>query len=559
MTFQAKVLYDFEAVGEGELSVRVGDIVTITNPEVGQGWWFGVGVDGKEGVVPEAYVERVDNAQPAVTDVRRASDVTQVSSATSWGDDWDSEEEHRYEDPQDLIQTPSPVYTSVVKTSQDAGGARQDSRPSSIVAEPGYSFTLGKFTSVFGKSGAVGDYLTGLTESSATLAREAILINEPSQGYFQWELLHEPYSCTIGTPKKGSKFGGMKSFIAYQVTPSFSNIQVSRRYKHFDWLHERLTGKFGAIIAIPPLPEKQVTGRFEEDLIEHRRIELQSFVDRICRHPVLANSEVWRHFLTQTDDKKWTQGKRKAESDSLVGISFLTTIQAPSILSETEHAIDKNISEFGKEIVKMDSAVKNMNIIANDQITKYRTVYKKDCQDIGKAFSQLGSAVGENAPCLTSIGACYEDLSSVWEEQVTKDWEPVQHMMHDYKGLVGSWQGILGLYGSMGEKQKEIMRSEGNEKEKDCAVARVNTYRIGAQAEQNFFKQEMAVDMTHTSQLFLVEQIKFHRMMADKLEKLYYDCWPDQATAADTTQTTNTPAPGPEAVMDPWKADTDGM
>ena len=81
MTFQAKVLYDFEAVGEGELSVRVGDIVTITNPGVGQGWWFGVGVDGKEGVVPEAYVERVDNAQPAVADVRRASDVTQVDIA----------------------------------------------------------------------------------------------------------------------------------------------------------------------------------------------------------------------------------------------------------------------------------------------------------------------------------------------------------------------------------------------------------------------------------------------------------------------------------------------
>ena len=64
------------------------------------------------------------------------------------------------------------------------------------------------------------------------------------------------------------------------------------RYKHFDWLHERLSGKFGAVIAIPPLPEKQVTGRFEEELIEKRRIELQSFVDRICRHPVLANSEV---------------------------------------------------------------------------------------------------------------------------------------------------------------------------------------------------------------------------------------------------------------------------
>ena len=46
----------------------------------------------------------------------------------------------------------------------------------------------------------------------------------------------------------------------FAVTPSFSNIQVSRRYKHFDWLHERLINKF-TTICIPPLPEKQVTGK----------------------------------------------------------------------------------------------------------------------------------------------------------------------------------------------------------------------------------------------------------------------------------------------------------
>merc|ERR1711915_127607 len=91
-----------------------------------------------------------------------------------------------------------------------------------------------------------------------------------------------------------------------------------------------------------------------------------------------CNSEVWKHGITQTDDKRWTQGKRKAESDNLVGISFLTTIQAPSILSETEASIDQSISEFGKQIVKMDSAVKNMSAVANDQVMKYRTVFKKD-------------------------------------------------------------------------------------------------------------------------------------------------------------------------------------
>lgn len=52
---------------------------------------------------------------------------------------------------------------------------------------------------------------------------------------------------------------GLKSYIAYQLTPSFNNIQVSRRYKHFDWLHERLVEKF-CIIPIPPLPDKQISG-----------------------------------------------------------------------------------------------------------------------------------------------------------------------------------------------------------------------------------------------------------------------------------------------------------
>lgn len=90
--------------------------------------------------------------------------------------------------------------------------------------------------------------------------------------------------------------------------------------------------------------------------------------------------QVWKHFITQTDDKRWTAGKRKAESDLLVGISFLTTIQAPSILTETESAIDRDISQFGKDIVKMDLAVKSLSSAASDQVTKYRTTNKKDYQ-----------------------------------------------------------------------------------------------------------------------------------------------------------------------------------
>ena len=100
---------------------------------------------------------------------------------------------------------------------------------------------------------------------------------------------------------------------------------------------------------------------------------------------MLDSPQVWKHFITQTDDKRWTAGKRKAEADNLVGISFLTTIQAPSILRETEKAIDVNIYQFQNDIDKMDSAVKSLNSIASEQLTKYKTTQKKDYQ-VGGVF-----------------------------------------------------------------------------------------------------------------------------------------------------------------------------
>ena len=35
---------------------------------------------------------------------------------------------------------------------------------------------------------------------------------------------------------------------------------MERRYKHFDWLHDRLVEKF-TVLAVPPLPDKQYAGK----------------------------------------------------------------------------------------------------------------------------------------------------------------------------------------------------------------------------------------------------------------------------------------------------------
>ena len=48
-------------------------------------------------------------------------------------------------------------------------------------------------------------------------------IQESGDGRFSWLNTHPSYSCVVASPKKEAKFKGLKSYIAYQLTPSVSS------------------------------------------------------------------------------------------------------------------------------------------------------------------------------------------------------------------------------------------------------------------------------------------------------------------------------------------------
>ncbi|KAJ3209855.1 Endophilin-A2 [Dinochytrium kinnereticum] len=58
---KVKVLYDFDAEGPGELSIRSGDIINVT-VEIDEGWWEGELTDGSGagGMFPSNYVEVIE-------------------------------------------------------------------------------------------------------------------------------------------------------------------------------------------------------------------------------------------------------------------------------------------------------------------------------------------------------------------------------------------------------------------------------------------------------------------------------------------------------------------
>lgn len=83
-------------------------------------------------------------------------------------------------------------------------------------------------------------------------------------------------------------------------TPTI-HVTVQRRFSHFVFLHTALSRTLPGI-ALPPLPDKQYAGRFNDDFIEARRGDLERWLARIIRHPLARYSDVTVFFLSCDND-----------------------------------------------------------------------------------------------------------------------------------------------------------------------------------------------------------------------------------------------------------------
>ncbi|KAI8992330.1 hypothetical protein BDB01DRAFT_841649 [Pilobolus umbonatus] len=88
------------------------------------------------------------------------------------------------------------------------------------------------------------------------------------------------------------------------VLNSHTKGSVRRRFQDFVWLHNVFYTTYPACF-IPPLPNKHrlvsLSDRFNAEFIEKRRISLERFMQRIARHPILGQSEIFMMFLASTE------------------------------------------------------------------------------------------------------------------------------------------------------------------------------------------------------------------------------------------------------------------
>ncbi|KAH9940322.1 PX-domain-containing protein [Amylocystis lapponica] len=128
-------------------------------------------------------------------------------------------------------------------------------------------------------------------------------------------------------------------------------ITVHRRFSHFVVLHTALTRRLPGI-ALPPLPEKQYAGRFNDDFVEARRGDLERYINRVVAHPVARYAEVLTFFLGCESDSEWRKQLPYYLSLPAKGPSFFAHVYHPAFNLDAEDA-----AEAGERFVGHTRAV----------------------------------------------------------------------------------------------------------------------------------------------------------------------------------------------------------
>ncbi|KAM3939791.1 sorting nexin-18 [Leptodactylus fuscus] len=575
MALKARALYDFRAENPGEVSLRESEVLSLCSEQDIEGWLEGVNSRGERGLFPASYVEvvRAETAgpppppppPPPPSDTRYANlppggyepapappsypsfNYSGVSarpaalpyqhsqpSDDDWDDEWDDSSStaadeaptpgyyggsfHDYDNSRYRMSTPGSYSTTTSTTttsSQAAKGtatvSRNLNRFSAFVKSGGEAFVLGE---------AAGFVRDG----------DKLCVVQGPHGP-EWQENPYPFRCTIDEPTKQTKFKGMKSYISYRLMPSHTGQHVHRRYKHFDWLYARLLEKF-PVISVPRIPEKQATGRFEEDFISKRRKGLVWWMDHMCSHPVLSRCDAFQHFLTCSDEKAWKQGKRKCEKDEMVGANFfltLSTMPGATILEPQE--VDAKLDAFKSFAKRMDEGVLLLNQTAGEFARKQASGFKKEYQKVGMAFKGLGQAfeidqqafsAGLNR-AMSFTADAYDTIGEMFAEQPRQDLDPIMDLLAVYQGHLANFPDIIhvqrGALAKVRESKKHIEEGKMELQKATEIQERCNIISYATLAEIQHFHKIRVRDFKSQMQHFLQQQITFFQRVTLKLEE----------------------------------------
>lgn len=246
------------------------------------------------------------------------------------------------------------------------------------------------------------------------------------------------FTITVGDPIKiGDLTTAHTVYTVHTITdsPDFKHeTTVIRRYRDFRWLYAILEQNNPGII-IPPPPEKQAVGRFDEDFVEARRLALSAMLNKVAKHWVLQRDEDFRIFLeseTFTTDIKTRQVSDSKGIISTIGEAFSFSsgkfVDTSEKINERKKRVDILENQFRVLLKSLDQVVASRRELS-DSITELANGLAL-MADVGlsKSLSEL----------VEQFSMAQLKIRDVYYRQCLQDVLSLSTTLEEYIRLIGS-------------------------------------------------------------------------------------------------------------------------
>ncbi|XP_064104808.1 sorting nexin-33-like [Macrobrachium nipponense] len=363
----------------------------------------------------------------------------------------------------------------------------------------------------------------------------SIYIDDYGQGPF-WRIFSAEYTCQITSLKSQQSSYGVRHHITYAVLPSFSTNQVLRTYGDFESLFIDFSVTYPFVVT-PPLPGKQLIGSCTEEFIEKQRSLLQSWIDRICRHPVLSQSKIFQQFITASNEKPWKDSNedRNTQKPTIECLFNGIKLQNSSEVADIPQIVREQelfISTLNKELVYFHNICR---IIANG----YRNAYKQEYDNLSFAFQKFSEALVTERSNLSIImhhlSKAYLDIGNIFETVDGKDWRSLENLFLEYQSLLDGLNKsccfasrtlsqcrpsphdenfTLKAHTFQNNSEETNISSDSSPRAEESKVV---VYAL--QAEISHFHQQITRDFGTAIKTFIVDQIHLYQRITERLRR----------------------------------------
>ncbi|KDE07079.1 hypothetical protein MVLG_02652 [Microbotryum lychnidis-dioicae p1A1 Lamole] len=322
--------------------------------------------------------------------------------------------------------------------------------------------------------------------------------------------VHDP---EIFHPPRGS------AYTLYALTTNFHSdpnsadenllpppITITRRFSHFVHLHTLLCSSY-PILVIPDLPSRAYARRFERGFVESRCRDLQRWIRRVVRHPVLKGTNELRDFLMLENEEGKLEHFLLPSQQSAglpTGPSFFSRVYHPEYnidIDEAREMIER--FELHAKAVELGNGVKEVEVLLGN----YREAVFGTAQTIsslGRSLVRLvaGRAIPSTSQDPSSFRALQETSTS--SNDRAKQW------------CVQTEQGAFSWKESTESESLSMAKAVQATGE---TLATVGEVWEGSAQDSLLKQQEMLkeLDRPHTQYLSLIET---HRLVLLEHERL---------------------------------------